>query len=43
MWQKKALTASMHGQLLSPTEKKWFYVGFLVWIYINPFFQNKDM
>ncbi|PEB52175.1 hypothetical protein CON65_12765 [Bacillus pseudomycoides] len=22
MWQKRALTASMHGQMLSPTEKE---------------------
>ncbi|MFI8705853.1 hypothetical protein ACIGHG_02005 [Bacillus sp. NPDC077411] len=21
-------------QMLSPTEKEWFYVGFLIWIYI---------
>ncbi|PEA56182.1 hypothetical protein CON64_01875 [Bacillus pseudomycoides] len=33
MWQERELTASMYGQMLSPTEKEWFYVGFLIWIY----------
>ncbi|WP_034304079.1 hypothetical protein, partial [Bacillus sp. 123MFChir2] len=35
-WQEKELTASMHGQLLSPTEKeKGFYVSFSICIYID--------
>ncbi|MFI8706485.1 hypothetical protein ACIGHG_05225 [Bacillus sp. NPDC077411] len=34
MWQKKALTASMHGQFLSPPPKKGFYIRFSACIYI---------
>jgi len=31
----------MHGQMLSPTDKKWFYVGFSICIYIECMIERK--